>query len=263
VSRVFLFHWHEAEARERAAKLSAMGHEVAVHCSRMAGSNSGGPKSIVAEPPDAVIVDLSRLPSHGMAVATWLRGRKGTRAIPLVFVPGDAAKTAQARAVFPDATFAPWPRLRAALRKAIASPPADPVVPKRPDYSGTPLPQKLGIKEQGRLVLVRAPHDFATTLGAMPAGATKAYRLAGDADVILLFCRALAEVQQDFPRAKQRLAERGGLWVCWPKKASGLLTDLDENKVRAVGLGHGLVDNKVCAVDATWSGLRFAHRRAD
>jgi CheY-like chemotaxis protein len=262
VSRVFLVHWHQGEARERAAKLEAMGHEVAVHCSRMQGGDSSGPKAIAAEPPDAVIVDLSRLPSHGMAVATWLRGRKGTRAIPLVFVPGDAAKTAQVRAAFPDATFAPWPRLRATLAKAIARPVRDPVVPAPAGYSGTPLPKKLGIKEQSRVVLVRPPQDFAATLGALPAGAEVAERLGGAVDVILLFCRALRELQQDFPRARQALAERGGLWACWPKKASGVLTDLDENAVRAVGLGHGLVDVKVCAVDATWSGLRFAHRRA-
>ena len=262
MSRVFLFHWHEGEARERAAKLRAMGHEVAVHSSRSEGSNSGGPKSIAAEPPDAVVVDLSRLPSHGMAVATWLRGRKGTRAIPLVFVVGEPANTAKARDAFPDATFTPWPRLRAALRNAIARPVRDPVVPAPAGYSGTPLPQKLGIKARSRAVLVRAPHDFAATLGALPAGARTADRLAGEADLILLFCRALAELQRDFPRAQALLAEHGGLWACWPKKASGVPTDLDENRVRAVGLGHGLVDIKVCAVDATWSGLRFARRRA-
>jgi hypothetical protein len=129
-------------------------------------------------------------------------------------------------------------------------------------YSGTPLPQKLGIKEQSRAVLVRAPHDFAATLGTLPAGARVVDRLTGEADVILLFCRALAELQRDFPRAQALLAERGGLWACWPKKAAGVRTDLDENAVRAVGLGHGLVDIKVCAVDSTWSGLRFARRRA-
>ena len=232
MSRVFLFHWHATEAGERAARLRAMGHEVQVHSSRMDGSNTAGPKSIVSSPPDAVIVDLSRLPSHGIAVATWLRGRKGTRAIPLLFVPGEPAKTAKARDAFPDATFAPWPRLRHALRSAIARPVRDPVVPAPAGYSGTPLPQKLGIKAQSRAVLVRAPHDFAATLGALPAGARTADRLAGEADVILLFCRARSELQRDFPRAQALLAERGGLWACWPKKASGVPTDLDENTVR-------------------------------
>ena len=148
------------------------------------------------------------------------------------------------------------------MKRVRAAKAARPIRPTPAGYSGTPLPQKLGIKEQSRAVLVRAPHDFAATLGALPAGARLADRLAGEADVILLFCRALAELQRDFPRAQALLRERGGLWACWPKKASGVQTDLDENKVRAVGLGHGLVDIKVCAVDAVWSGLRFARRRA-
>ncbi|MCA8964275.1 MAG: DUF3052 domain-containing protein [Planctomycetes bacterium] len=135
------------------------------------------------------------------------------------------------------------------------------MVPAAPDYSGTPLPKKLGIKSGHAVLLLRAPRDFAATLGDLPAGVIVKKRLAGELDVVVLFCRSLAELQRDFEAAKRCLAPRGGLWVAWPKKASGLVTDLADGVVRALGLDHGLVDNKVCAIDATWSGLRFAHRR--
>jgi hypothetical protein len=256
VSRVFLVHWHQGEARERAGKLEAMGHEVVVHCSRTDGSDSSGPKAIAAEPPDAVIVDLSRLPSHGMAIATWLRGRKGTRAIPLVFVPGEPAKTAKARDAFPDAAFAPWPRLRATLAKAIARPVRDPVVPAPAGYSGTPLPKKLGIKPRTTVLLVGAPRGWEPTLGELPDDVVIRRGAIAKADMILWFVNSTKEL-----RAGARKAARvftGGLWIAWPKKASGVPTDLSEDVVRTTGIAAGLVDFKVCAIDATWSGHRFA-----
>ena len=132
-------------------------------------------------------------------------------------------------------------------------------------YSGTPLPQKLGIKEGARLGLVRAPTDFARTLGALPAGVVPRKLAAGQAayDVIVCFTRAMAEVARDVPQLKQRLNPAGGLWMAWPKRASGVETDVSENLVRARGLEAGLVDNKVCAIDDVWSGLRFVFRLAD
>lgn len=260
MARVVLVHWHEAECEERAARLARLGHDVAHHWRQDGGGDLT--RQLTAAPPDAVVIDLGRLPSHGRAVATWLRERKATRRVPLVFVPGDAEKTARLAAAFPDATYATWPRMRAALAKAIADPPRDPVVPKAPDYSGTPLWKKLGLGPGGVLAAVRAPHDFAAALGELPDGARVAGRLGRTADVVVLFCRALAELRAGWPAAAAALAERGSLWVAWPKKASGQLTDLTDGVVRAFGLDQGLVDTKVCAIDAKWSGLRFSRRRA-
>ena len=132
-------------------------------------------------------------------------------------------------------------------------------------YSGTPLPQKLGIKPNYRVVLLNAPENFDVTLGVLPANATVQPALLKKqaADVILLFTTARADLAKRFPAAAKRLQPAGGLWVCWPKKASGVATDLTENVVREVGLAAGLVDNKVCAVDDTWSGLRFVFRLKD
>ena len=123
-------------------------------------------------------------------------------------------------------------------------------------YSGTPLPQKLGIKDGSRVRLSGAPDGFARSLGVKP-------RARGEADVIVLFASSQAAFEREFQRLQQSLHKAGGLWVAWPKKSSGVKTDLDENRIRAFGLSQGLVDNKVCAVDETWSGLRFVVRLAD
>lgn len=259
-SSVVLVHWQEAECLERQDKLAAMGHEVFAHWRPDAGSVLT--KQMMRSPPAAVVVDLGRLPSHGREVATWLRSKKTLRGIPIVFVPGDEEKTQRVRDTFPDATFATWSRMRGALKKAIANPLKSPVVPSAPDYSGTPLPKKLGLKPGGVIVVVRAPADWLATLGDLPEGASQKRGLVGERDVVVLFCRALAELRADWPAAAKCLAKSGGLWVAWPKKASGQITDLSDGVVRAFGLDQGLVDNKVCAIDATWSGLRFARRKS-
>ncbi len=128
-------------------------------------------------------------------------------------------------------------------------------------YSGTPLPQKLGIRPGARLRFVAAPEGFAGALGELPAGVRFASR--GPADVVVFFTDRRAELGRRFPRLARGLDRAGGLWIAWPKKSSGVPTDLDENVVRQIGLALGLVDNKVCAIDETWSGLRFVVRLAD
>jgi len=136
-------------------------------------------------------------------------------------------------------------------------------------YSGTPLPKKLGLRPGARLGLVRAPDHFTDTLGDLPDGVS-AVRLARGTsrfDVIVCFARSSKELARHLPALPARLLPAGGLWIAWPKKsakkASGLATDLTETEVRARGLATGLVDNKVCAIDDTWSGLRFVVRVAD
>lgn len=127
-------------------------------------------------------------------------------------------------------------------------------------YSGTPLPKKLGIRPGDRVVLSGAPRGFAGTLGELPEGARTTPRMSAGAAVILLFVRSKAQLHARLPRAEAALAEGGKLWIVWPKKASGVPSDLSEAVVRAAGLARGLVDYKIAAVDATWSGLCFARR---
>jgi hypothetical protein len=131
-------------------------------------------------------------------------------------------------------------------------------------YSGTPLPRKLGIREGSRVLLAGAPAaGMLAELGELPAGVVFAPAGAGDLDVVLLFAEGEAALRSQFADLAAALSPAGGLWVAWPKRSSGVVTDLDENVVRAVGLQAGLVDNKVCAIDATWSGLRFVRRLRD
>lgn len=132
-------------------------------------------------------------------------------------------------------------------------------------YSGTPLPKKLGIKAGHALLLVDAPAGFTETLGRLPGDVRlhSGLRGKGPYDVIVLFAGTRAAFAKRFARCRERLARSGGLWVGWPKKSSGVATDLTEAAVRGGGLSAGLVDNKICAIDETWSGLRFVYRLRD
>jgi hypothetical protein len=130
-------------------------------------------------------------------------------------------------------------------------------------YSGTPLPRKLGIREGGRVLVIGAPSDFARTLGDVPPGVEFLAADAQDLDVVVVFVLDLASLRAHFAPLAAVLQPAGGLWVAWPKRSSGVATELDENVVREFGLEAGLVDNKVCAIDATWSGLRFVWRLKD
>jgi hypothetical protein len=133
-------------------------------------------------------------------------------------------------------------------------------MPSPSGYSGTPLAQKLGIKEGHRVVILGAPSAFAATLEPLPP-IKFATALRGTADVVVLFCRSRANLEDRVAAVHDKLAPAGGFWVAWPKKASKVPTDMTEDVVRAVALPRGLVDNKVCSIDETWSGLRLVIRR--
>jgi hypothetical protein len=125
-------------------------------------------------------------------------------------------------------------------------------------YSGTPLPKKLGIKEQFRVAFLGLPANVKADLKTALAGC----QIAKDepVDFAMIFVRTAGELKKQFPRFSKLLAPSGMLWVSWPKKASGVASDLDENEVRRIGLEAGLVDVKVCAVNEIWSGLKFVIR---
>ncbi len=127
-------------------------------------------------------------------------------------------------------------------------------------YSGTPLAKKLGIKEGHVVALLSAPAAFERTLEGLPPGVRFARAAKGTADVVLLFAKSRADFEERFEKAALAITPSGGLWVAWPKKASGVATDMTEHVVRDVALRAGLVDNKVCAIDGVWSGLRLVHR---
>jgi len=124
-------------------------------------------------------------------------------------------------------------------------------------YSGKPLIEKLGIKLGARAMIVAAPRGYLANLGRLPAGVRPATRGAGPFDFIQIFAVSGKDLRARFIRARPALASTGMLWASWPKRASGVPTDLEENVVRRAGLSLGLVDVKICAVDETWSALKF------
>ncbi len=127
----------------------------------------------------------------------------------------------------------------------------------------TGLVKKLGIGDRTRLALLDAPEDFENTLGKLPSSVTVRRSLRGPLDIIVTFFDSRSRLERRIAALSQTLTPSGGLWIAWPKRTAGMQTDLTDRRVRAIGLAAGLVDNKVCAIDATWSGLRFVRRLED
>lgn len=128
-------------------------------------------------------------------------------------------------------------------------------------YSGTPLPKKLGIKEGSRLAIVSAPEGFEATLGELPAAVSLTADISGRPDIVVFFTAARADLEARFAALGEAVPPDGAVWIAWPKRSSGVPTDLTEDVLREVCLPAGMVDNKVCAIDETWSGLRFVWRK--
>ena len=130
-------------------------------------------------------------------------------------------------------------------------------------YSSTPLPKKLGIKEGSRIAFLNAPKGFQDYLGPLPADVDIVTRLTKPLDLVLLFVTEERALLRDFAKLAAKLASNGMIWIAWPKKSSGVATDLVFERVQRIGLDAGLVDVKICAIDDTWSGLKFVIRLRD
>jgi|SRR5829696_886822 len=130
-------------------------------------------------------------------------------------------------------------------------------------YSGTPLAKKLGIKSGHRVAFPSSPPGFEKLLGELPQGVSLRSRAAGPLDVIVFFTKRRSELQRRLPALRRAMDPAAGLWIAWPKRSSRVETDMTEDVARELGLANRLVDNKVCAIDETWSGLRLVIRLAD
>ncbi len=253
MARLHLVHWDPVEGRRHQRSLEALGHEV-TYLGEVTGPALG--RVLRAGGAEVFVLDLSRRPSHGREIAMALRSRKATRHTPLLFVDGDPEKVAAIRALLPDAAYTTWARMKTAIPRAIRSAPAAPLVPPDALYAGRTVAQKLGIAAGERVAVVGAPKDFATTLGDLPAKARLTATFSADAGRFVWFLRSQAELRIALGRLAATLGPQVA-WLVWPKKASGVKTDLDGNLVRDGGLAAGLVDFKVCSIDATWSALAF------
>ena len=256
MAHVRLIHWNGPEGRERKLRLASLGHRADFDYVEGPGLQ----RVLRTSVPEVYLIDLSRLPSHGRQVAMWLRSRKSTQHVPIVFVDGEPEKVARLKELLPDATYTSWSRLETALPKAVARRSVNPVVPPSSIYTGRPVVEKLGIKEGMHVCLVGAPPGFAASLTPSPAGVTFTASPKAGCDVFILFVRSRRELTVHLTSMGAHIG-RQTLWACWPKKTSGVRTDLDGNAVRALGLAAGWVDFKICAIDATWSGLAFKRRK--
>lgn len=254
--RISLIHWNAAEAKSGLASLKSAGYSATHLLPRGMPSLKGFAK----KKPDLIVIDLSRLPSHGRDVALALRQFKPTRYIPLVFVEGDPKKVVRIKTLLPDAGFTTWKSIPSALRWALAHPPLDPVVPRSSleGYSGTPLVKKLGIKPDSTLGLIDAPDRFEHQLEGIPAGVKIIRQGGNNLDLALWFVTSANDLQSRI-RSVAGLTQK--IWIVWPKKISGVRTDLTQQFVRDAGLAVGLVDYKVCSIDSVWSGLLFTWRK--
>jgi hypothetical protein len=257
MSSVRLIHWNAAEAEECVQIIADLGHEV-VH--KVFDANEL--RNIRETPPNAVVIDLSRLPSQGRDLGINLRKHKTTRHIPLLFVGGDQKKVGRIKKILPDAIYTHWDRIGESLKQAISKPLEDPVVPGSlfEAYSGKQLPIKLGIKPDSVLVLIGAPENIDDILGELPEGVILRKRDQGRRDMTLWFPKSREDMEHRLERMST-FAEAGGLWIIWPKKSSGVVSDLSQTVVRKSGLDAGLVDFKICSINKTWSGLRFTLRK--
>jgi CheY-like chemotaxis protein len=258
IKTIVLIHWDAPEARLRVARLEGLGYAATFQ-------NRAGPallREIRDNPPSAVVIDLSRLPSQGRDVAVSLRLNKTTRAIPIVFVDGLPEKVLTVRQTLPDAVYSTWTHLAQDLPRAIERPPRSPVVPESAlaGYAGKSLGDKLGIKPDSVVALLNAPPDFAGTLEPLPQNVTLRRQMGDDVELALWFVKSRRELQDGIGLRAARLGTTR-LWVLWPKKTSGQSGDLSQAAVRELGLAEGLVDFKIASVDATWSGLLFTRRK--
>jgi CheY-like chemotaxis protein len=254
--RVRLIHWKPAEASEKARILRSAGYDVSYEAFSPASF-----KEMRENPPDAVVIDLSRIPSQGRDVGLGIRKYKDTRHVPLVFVEGDPDKVKRIQGLLPDAVYTTWDQITDALEQAISQSPKVPVVPSSTmaGYEGAPLPKKLGIKTNDVVYLIDAPEGFEKKIARLPERVSFVRKPPKKNDLAIWFVRSQKELEQRIDRVKPWIG-KGGLWIAWPKKTSGVISDLSQTAVRKIGLDSGLVDYKVCSIDKTWSGLKFAVR---
>ena len=245
--RVLVIHYETAATVERASRLRAEGFDAAPYLS-LGAKGFGG---IRASPPDAIVIDLTRMPSYGKAMGALLRESKALRTIPLVFIEGDPAKAAIVREILPDAVYTAWSNVRNAIDRAVKRPPKTPMAPRPPVRS---LPAKLGIGAASVVAVLHAPEGF--ELQGVPC-----QQKVDHATIVMFFARSVAALGRELP-ALARIPEKGRrLWVVWPKQASQVKSDLTLVRICEMAAPYGLAASKVCAIDATWSGIALGRSR--
>jgi hypothetical protein len=259
VSRIQVIHWKAAEAGALLDACRDAGFEVD-YIERDGASIS---RAIRANLPAAIVIDLSRLPSHGREVAVWLRGQKSTHRIPIVFVGGEAEKVQRIREILPDASYSTLSSLKTSLKAAIRLSQSNLVTPPAmmERWRWKSAVQKLGIEAHSSVSVVGPPRDFPALLGNLPEGVDFIEDGENDvacAPVTLWFIESLEALLQSL-RPIRALANRTKMWVLWKK---GSDNGVNQVSICKAAIEVGLVTYKLCAVDAHWSAMLFARKKA-
>jgi CheY-like chemotaxis protein len=253
--RVRVIHWKAAEAAPLIEACRGAGFDVE-YLERDGGAVC---RAIRANPPDAIVIDLSRLPSHGREVAIWLRGAKSTRDIPIIFVEGGPSKVAAIRELLPDAAYCDQGKVVTALKRSAR--PRNAVVrsgimERAREKSAA---QKLGITAGAVVAVVEPPRNFPDLLGALPESVEFQEE---DAPITLWFVHERESLLVALRRMRT-MAGRTKLWLLWRKAAKGITgSGLTQNSLREMTREVGLVDYKICSVDSRWSAMLFARKKA-
>ena len=255
--RVCLIHWNEKERQERLSHLVLDGIEV------LAGIDAGPhfSKSLETSRPDAVLIDLSRLPSQGRDLGVMIRTRAGTRQIPIVFVDGAADKVEAIRTLLPDAEFTTWDGILPTITHVVESKGKDflPQSSVFAAYSQKPLATKLCIKPGFVVCLIGENESLLGGSDQLPAGVKVVNDIVDDANLYLWCLQSQAELSANLALIKT-VVKHAPTWVGWPKKAADPGSDLTQSVVREQCLAVGMVDYKICSINEKWSALLFKWR---
>lgn len=260
--RVRLLHWNAAEAARYLALLRNLKYRV----DYQEQFESALMKQWRKSPPDAFVIDLSRLPSHGREIAVALRQSPSTRPVPIVFCGGAEDKVSGVRRLLHDAAYCTFENLPASLKGALEERSLHPLKPpvKPPAmmerYAGRTAAQKLGITGSSTVSLIDPPPNVHSVLGELPAGAEVLADTAGRAAVTLVFVHRPDLLASTLSSLRSR-AVQTKLWLLWRKGGSAARGDITERLVRETGLDLGLVDYKICSVDSTWTAMLFARKK--
>jgi len=254
-----LIHWNQTEAKQKAQILQSAGYTV-----NYEPLTPQRLKELKNNPPDAIVIDLTRLPMQGRDIAITIRHNKATHSVPIVFVEGDPQKLVHVKTQLPDATYTDYKQIQSTLKQTLAHPPKVTVVPTSifEQYKDTPLAKKLGIKPNTTIALINPPQDFIKTLGKLPKGTIMTKTPNEKPHIVIWFTKTWKDLETDITKIATPLTPAAKLWIAWPKKqAIEIATDLTQATVRKTGLAHGLVDYKICAINKTWSALLFTKRK--
>ncbi len=258
--RVQLIHWKADEAAERAERLRSMGYNVE-HDERPISTATF--RAMRADPPDVLVIDLSRLPMNGRDVALQVRMSPRTRAVPIVFVGGLPEKRERVREAVPGGLFTTWEEIGGVIEQAALCPPEVVRAPRSimEVYHTKPLAVKFGIREGMSVAAIDAPDHFAELLGDLPEGARLVPGRGGSCDMAIWFVADAEELELGIDAVIGRIGAVA-LWLAWPKKGTRARTAISYHDISRAASERGYSQSKVCSVDDVWSAVRCTPARA-